>query len=531
MTSHPQQPPPLGADLASARGLRLDQLMLLATIVLVVATVTMSGALQALATQNEFNQSVATQRQRLEEQTRNVGRGIAQVLALSSASALRDNDFAFLSNLVGPVVRSDASIRRARITDPTGRALADTGSASDVSAANLADHAWAEVTNKGERLLEYREPITHDGKTIGAVTISYSLAPLQREVERLEQARAHAQRRILFRTGALAFVFILLGSVLAALQSRRITKPLAGLTVKALRVAQGDFDARVQESQSAGQEVHMLGRVFNYMAGQIKVLLDEARLRAQLDQQVQVARAVQESLLPTREIIEAGPLRIAGTVISADRCGGDFWAMARLDDQRVAVCLGDVTGHGLSTALVAAAAVSAFHHGTGFPELDTYEQIIRLNRTLYQATNGGHQMSCALAVVQTETGELEMTNAAHPFPFVFNRVTKSIRSLIAKGPRLGESLQSVFLPHRTTLEPGDIVVYYSDGVTEAEDASGQPYAAKRLRATLAANGHLPVDQIRDAILADVTAYTGGTRADDMTLVVVEYQPDSPRLPA
>jgi sigma-B regulation protein RsbU (phosphoserine phosphatase) len=68
-------------------------------------------------------------------------------------------------------------------------------------------------------------------------------------------------------------------------------------------------------------------------------------------------------------------------------------------------------------------------------------------------------------------------------------------------------------------------------VTEAEDASGQPYAAKRLRATLAANGHLPVDQIRDAILADVTAYTGGTRADDMTLVVVEYQPDSPRLPA
>lgn len=501
-------------------GMRLDQLMLLATVGLVVATVTMSGALQALATQAEFTQSVALQRSRLEEQARNVGRTVAQVLALSSTPALRDNDQAFLTNLTTAVARADANIQRVQIFAADGRRLADTAN-DPVPTADTASHDTVEVTYRGQPALQVRENVLYDGKSIGAVTLTYSLAELRQEIERLESARRLAQRRILIRTATLAFVFILIGSVVAALQSRRITKPLSSLTLKAMRVAQGDFEARVNASKSAGQEVNMLGQVFNHMADRVKALLLDAKMAAQLDQQMQVARAVQESLLPSRDLITVGPLKIAGLVTSADRCGGDFWALSQISPDRTAICLGDVTGHGLSTALVAAAACSAFQYGAGFPELDTYQMVIRINRSLYQTANGSHQMTCALAIIDT-TGKLELTNAAHPFPFIFNRVTKSLRSIVAKGPRLGESLQSVFLPYHTQLEPGDIVLCYSDGVIEAEDASGQPYAAKRLRNCFAANGTRPVNEIRDAILADVIEHCKDKREDDMTVLVFEF---------
>jgi len=512
-----------------AVGIRLDQLMLFGIIVLVVTTVTMAGALQALATQSEFNASIAAQRARLEDRVRTVGQGIAQVLAVSSASALRDNDFAFLANVVGLVTRADTNIRRVRISDANGRSLADT--AGDSKEAVVVDKAgarkWNEVTIKGERALEYLEPIVHDAESIGTVTVTYSTVALEREIARLEQSRKASQRRILVRTLVLAFVFTLIGSVLAAFQSRRITRPLASLTVTALKIAQGDLAARVAPQRSAGQEVNLLSQVFNYMAGQIKILLEETRARAQLDEQVQIARTVQESLLPTTAVMNVGPLQIAGKVVTADRCGGDFWAVSQLDDHRYSICLGDVIGHGLPTALVAAAACSAFHYGTGFPEIETYDMMVRFNRTVYQTTSGGHQITCALATINLADGDLELANAGHPFPLLFNRITKNIRSLVAKGPRLGESMQSVFLPYRTKLEPGDVVLFYSDGVTEAEDASGQPYAAKRLRSSLAAHGHLPVDQLRDVILSDVVAHIGAARKDDMTLLVVAYHPEGP----
>jgi len=522
--SEPPRPPrATGAQPSMvATGMRLDQLMLLATVGLVVATVTMSGALQALATQSEFTQSVALQRSRLEEQARSVGRGVAQVLALSSTPALRDNDHAFLTNLTTAVARADANIQRVQIFAADGRLVADTAHDSPPSV-EVANHDWVEIVYRGQPALQYRENVVYDGKPIGAVTLTYSLAELRQEIDRLESTRRLTQRRIVIRTATLAFVFILIGSVVAALQSRRITKPLSSLTLKAMRLAQGDFDARVQQSKSAGQEVNMLSQVFNHMADRVKALLDDAKKAAQLDQQMQVARAVQESLLPSRELITVGSLKIAGLVMSADRCGGDFWALSPIAQDRTAICLGDVTGHGLSTALVAAAACSAFQYGAGFPELDTYQMVIRINRSLYQTASGSHQMTCALAIVRS-SGKLELTNAAHPFPFIFNRVTKSLRSVVAKGPRLGESLQSVFLPYHTQLEPGDIVLCYSDGVVEAEDPSGQPYAAKRLRNCFAANGHRPVNEIRDAILADVIDHCKDKREDDMTVLVFEFDP-------
>jgi phosphoserine phosphatase RsbU/P len=539
----PEATPPSseGSDETAAAGpppktWRLDQLMLLGNVALVVSVVALSGVLQAVSIRKGFDQSVQVQRNNLTEQAHSIATSTARLLSITSSTALRDNDFAFLANLVGPVVQNDPNILRVRIVDHDGRSLADTAKALDPPAV-LGDRQFKETTYDGHPVLEYSQPILREGDTAaaGAVIVSYSLEPLHKELGRLEAAKKEAIRHITVRMVGLGIVLILAGILFGTWQSRRVTQPLAALTVEALRIAKGNLEARVEESRGAGQELLTLGIVFNYMADQIRLLLERARLSAELDHQMQIARAVQESFLPSLAAVELEPVRFAGVVAPADKCGGDFWAYRQLDAKRLAICLGDVTGHGLSTALVAAAACSSFFAGTdleaGTGAADGPTLMKRLNRNLFHMSRGAQQMSCSVAMLDMVTGEMEITNGAHPFPFIFNRRTKRMLQVVCKGPRLGEEMNSNFSAVRVKLEPGDLVVFYSDGVNEAEDAEKVPYGTKRLRATLERNGHLPVEEVRDALINDVTRFAGGQRADDMTLIVTEYRPNAAGLRA
>jgi sigma-B regulation protein RsbU (phosphoserine phosphatase) len=514
---------------------RLDQLMLLGNVALVVSVVALSGILQAVSIRKGFDGSVAVQRANLTEQAHSITTSTARLLSITSSNALRDNDFAFLANLVGPVVQNDPNILRVRIVDHDGRSLADTARALDPPAV-LGDRQFKETSYDGHPVLEYSQPIAREGDTAaaGAVIVDYSLEPLHNELGRLEAAKKEAIRHITVRMVGLGIVLILAGILFGTWQSRRVTQPLAALTVEALRIAKGNLEARVDESRGAGQELLTLGIVFNYMADQIRLLLERARLSAELDHQMQIAKAVQESFLPSLAAVELQPVRFAGVVAPADKCGGDFWAYRQIDARRLAICLGDVTGHGLSTALVAAAACSSFFAGTDLAavgQIDGPTLMSRLNRNLFHMSRGAQQMSCSVAMLDMVTGEMEITNGAHPFPFIFNRRTKRMLQVVCKGPRLGEEMNSSFSAVNVKLEPGDLVVFYSDGVNEAEDAEKVPYGTKRLRATLERNGHLPVEEVRDALIADVTRFSGGQRSDDMTLIVTEYRPQAADLRA
>ncbi len=514
---------------------RLDQLMLAGNVVLVVAVVALSGILQTVSIRRGFDQSEAMQRTMLESQARYVETSTARLLSITSATALRDNDFAFLSDLVGPVVEQDKNILRVRIVDQEGRSLADTAKQAEAAPATAGDAEYKEMAFQGRPVLEHRHAIDRDGKPVGAVIVDYSLEPLHQEVERLEEAKHVAIRHISIRMVGLGFVLILAGVLFGTWQSRRMSRPLAALTVEALNLAKGNLEARVEQSPAAGQELLTLAIVFNYMADQLRVLIDRARVSAELDHQMQIARAVQESFLPSLAPVEIDPVRFCGMVAPADNCGGDFWAYRQLDSRRLAICLGDVTGHGLSTALVAAAACSSFFTGTDLSAVGRSRcgptLMTRLNRNLFYMSRGGQHMSCSLAIFDMVTGELEVTNGGHPFPFIYNRRSKRMAQVVCKGPRLGEEMELSFAAVRVQLEPGDLIVWYSDGVNEAEDNDRTQYGTKRLRSALEKNGHLPVEEVRDQLIADVEKFAQGKRMDDMTLIVGEFKPNAAGLRA
>ncbi|WP_373691544.1 SpoIIE family protein phosphatase [Hyalangium versicolor] len=522
-------------DVASIRGMRLDQMLLLTTGALVVVIVGLLAATSFVSTKAQFEETAASFTERLQNQARELGQTVSHTLALTSATSLRDNNYSFLTEVARSIIEDNHNILRVQMFDSEGQLVADSDKEAKLgssSGGRKAERGWASAFFQGQPVFEFQEPLEYGSQSgKGLIVISYSLESLQKQIQELDEAKRETLRNTTLRTVSLGGGFVLLAGVLVAFQSRRVTRSLGVLTRKVMQLAAGDLNARTTgQASGAGREVRTLGVVFNHMAERIKVLLEDVRVKAQLEREMSLARTVQETLSPGREALQVGPLRIAGVVITADACGGDWWFRAPLDEQRVAIGIGDVTGHGLSTALVATSATSGFASAMTMREPDQLNSqvlISALNITLAHLGRGEYQMSSALAVIDTQTGFIDYAAGGHPAAAVYNRLSGQFASLPARGPLLGASVTSQYSSRQAQLRPGDIVVWYSDGLTESRDAAGKLYGTQRLSASIQGNSQLSAESLRDAILADVRAFSAGQpQRDDITVVVAEFSPAS-----
>jgi phosphoserine phosphatase RsbU/P len=521
-------------DVAAVRGLRLDQILLFTTGTLLVLVVGLLAFVATVSSKSQFEETSERFKLRIQDQARELGQTLSHTLALTSATSLRDNNYAFLGEVARSIISDNPNILRVQMYDAEGLLVADSKEDAKLgeSTERKPERRWVSALYGGKPIIEYQEPIDYGAQIgKGMVVISYSLDALQTMLHELENTRTEALRRNTLTMAGLGVGFVLLAGILVAFQSRRITRPLGVLTGKVMQLAAGDLNARAEPARGAGREVLTLGVVFNHMAERIRVLLDDVRAKAQLERDVSLARTVQETLLPGREGYQVGPLRIAGLVVTADACGGDWWTRSALDERRVVVGIGDVTGHGLATALVATSATSGFAAAMTMrhPEEITAQGLISsLNVTLANIGRGEHQMSSALAVMDVQTGVIDYASGGHPSPIVYSRSTRQVASLPARGALLGASVNSQYASRQAQLRAGDIIVWYTDGLTESRDGAQKQYGTQRLAAAIQAHAHLSAEALRDAILADARAFSAGQPAhDDITVVVAEFAPASP----
>jgi sigma-B regulation protein RsbU (phosphoserine phosphatase) len=514
----------------AVQGWPLERLLLLTVTALVVVVVAALAVAYGYSTEREFEDISRTYTSRLQESARALGQTVSHTLSISSASSLRDNALSFIGEMARSIVTDNHNVLRVRVyaADQTPAADSDP-KATPTPTDRKPVRAWGFAAYQGQPVIEYQEPIDYgstQGK--GLVVLTYSLQPLQEQIAQLAEAKAQTLRQTTVRTAAFGLGFVILAAILVFFLSRRITRPIDSLNQTVLRLAQGDLDARVRGNMGAAKEVKTLGLVFNHMADRISWLLEDVRAKAQLEREMSLARTVQETLLPSREPLQAGPLRIAGSVITADACGGDWWLRASLDDRRVVLGIGDVTGHGLSTALVATSATSGFAAALKMREPDQLDASMlasSLNQTLFLVGRGEYQMSSALAMFDARTGEIEYAAGAHPSPAVGNRHDGQTSQLMVRGSLLGASPGSQYTSRKTQLRKGDLIVWYTDGLTEQRDTSGNQYGMQRLLACIKKNVEMSAERLRDAILYDVRQFASGQpQADDITVVVGEYNP-------
>lgn len=250
-------------------------------------------------------------------------------------------------------------------------------------------------------------------------------------------------------------------------------------------------------------------------------LVDRIRVRDELE----VARELQGDLLP-REMPVVPGYAFAHSYRTANEVGGDYYDLTPLPDGRVALVVGDASGHGMAAGLVMAIANATLKTAL---DLDPSPERVcaLLNRTLCRTGTRRTFMSVFYAVLTPETGHLEYVCAGHPFPLL-RREDGAIEELGCGGLPLGIREGLTFTRERVDLRPGDALLLYTDGLAEAVDAAGRAFGYDGIRSTLRGNG--TPQALHDRTLHAFDLHVGEEPIrDDLTLLVIARLPPVPAI--
>jgi serine phosphatase RsbU (regulator of sigma subunit) len=261
------------------------------------------------------------------------------------------------------------------------------------------------------------------------------------------------------------------------------------------------------------------------MADQLVVLLQQTAEKAKMEQELEVARTIQETLVPPNEPVAQGHFKFAGYFQPASQCGGDWWTWHQLVGDKILIVIGDVTGHGVPSAMITAAAKAACDVARSVYQDDVAvtKLLEIMNYAIFESAKRKFVMTCFASIVDTKKRTITYANAGHNFPYLFRAGEDGkgeFGSLMIRGNRLGDLRESKYEAKTTDLVPGDILVWYTDGIVECENAGGEEYGEKRFRSSVRRAAALDAGEMRDAVVADSQTFFGETlRKDDITLVI------------
>jgi len=269
-------------------------------------------------------------------------------------------------------------------------------------------------------------------------------------------------------------------------------------------------------------------QTLSILAAHLAVSLENARLyeqtardEARMERELQAARRMQGGLLRKVPKEDFG-LEIAARYDSARELGGDLYDFLRYGPQQLGIALGDVSGKGTAAALYGAVGIGILR-SVAQQKLQPGELLRELNRLICERRIDDRFMTMCYATWQRGRQRLRIANAGQSQPLLWK--SGRCEKLRLEGFPLGIFDEVTYDEWSTTLEPGDMLVFYSDGITEAVNRRGELYGAERLRELTVANAALPAGEFADLVLRDVERFAEGTPAgDDRTLVILKVKP-------
>jgi len=321
--------------------------------------------------------------------------------------------------------------------------------------------------------------------------------------------------KALFVLATLLMMTYLFASLFAAVLIFSISRAVNRIERGTKAVERGDFSYRIK--MKPHNQLGEMAQSFDRMTESIASLLITVAEKERLQSEIEIAATIQRNLLP-----KEGP-QFRGVSFSAHfeptaSIGGDYYDVFNLDKTRLAVAIGDVSGHGLSTGLVMAMVKAAI---TTLVEEGAEETALfhRLNDLVFRSTERRAFMTLAFTIFDLEKGTIRHTNAGHLYPYLL-RKGAALSSLDCPSLPLGVRSEMMTQTIEVNLAEGDAIVYLSDGIVEAQNADGDPFGFDQLEALLAQQSERSPSVIRDAILAAVARHSGSRPADDDRTVMV-----------
>ncbi len=293
-----------------------------------------------------------------------------------------------------------------------------------------------------------------------------------------------------------------------------------------INVKRGDFLGVLYLDSRRPAAFSKLDRqILDALAADAASILDNARLvekereRQRFEQEINIARDIQQALLP-RDFREFPHLAVTGFNLPCLSVGGDYFDVFPLGDGRTAFLIADVSGKGLGAALLTTmlqGALSGMTLGT-----DPARVFNHVNRFLCGHSEVGRYATMFFGILDQD-GHLEYINAGHPSPFLIRHGAAEEAFTEGSYP-VGLVPEAEYTSVGLKLEPGDTLVLFSDGVTEAMDPDDQLFGVPRLKQVLTGQTQCPLEHIQKCVLEAVENFTRGAhQADDVTLLIVRYR--------
>ena len=315
-----------------------------------------------------------------------------------------------------------------------------------------------------------------------------------------------------------AWFFIGVGICLTILVSRNLTIPFRDIIQTLHRIKNGLFDKRVQVFSN--DEIGYTGDAINEMT---KGLIE----REKMQQSLNLAKEVQQNLLP-KSNLKINGYDIAGKSVYCDETGGDYYDFIIIDDaaeQKIGVAIGDVSGHGIPSALLMTTVRSSLRQRLSLPG-STARIISDVNRHLARdVEDSGQFMTMFFLVIDTATRQLEWVRAGHDPGIVYDPGSNAFSELGGSGMALGVYGGWIYEDNRKSdFSNGQIIFLSTDGIWEARNKKGEMLGKEPVLNTIQQNAYLDATQIIDAVFDTLDNFIDGAKIeDDMTSVVIKMK--------
>jgi sigma-B regulation protein RsbU (phosphoserine phosphatase) len=333
---------------------------------------------------------------------------------------------------------------------------------------------------------------------------------------------------VVFKTVAVILLLIEgVALVIGVRLTRSITYTVHKLYGATERVKKGDFSYRIGVPSS--DQLSALGEAFDSMTASVERLLRESEEKLRLESELDIAREVQAQLFP-RSAPEVPGLALYGVCKAARSVSGDYYDFLKLGESRVCLVLGDVSGKGISAALLMAAIQSALRaqfydgfapmSGSHPLALSTAAVVGRLNVQLFENTPREKYVTFFFGVYDAATRTLTYTNAGHLPPLLLHR--GKVERLKVGGTVVGLFSPLTYEQAEIQIQPGDLLLAFTDGITEPENIYGEEFGEDRLLEVVRRALHASPQMLVEEIYRSVSDWTGSPELqDDMTLVVAK----------
>jgi sigma-B regulation protein RsbU (phosphoserine phosphatase) len=335
---------------------------------------------------------------------------------------------------------------------------------------------------------------------------------------------------IILISGLVVFLIVELVSVIIGItMTRTITVAVHRLYQSTQKVIEGDFSHRIEVTGK--DQLADLSRSFNSMTANLERLLVVAKEKERLQSEIEIAREVQNQLYP-RVVPQTRTLRLTAICQPARMVSGDYYDYEVIRDSQIALAIGDVAGKGISAALLMATLQSSLRTqlqswlelaaaagaGASVAAVSTSHLVSRLNTQLHALTSPEKYATFCLGVFDEPTGGFTYTNAGHLPPILVREGVAE--RLDVNGTVVGAFPFSIYGESRVNLQSGDLLVCFTDGVTEPENEYGEMYGEDRLVDLIARNAHRGDEQIIELVLSSVSQWTASEELqDDMTILM------------